>query len=113
MCATHPKPYTPYTSALLQKRDVTIDRGGVEATDAFVLAYHSGTRLHFMSPRHARRRKSSRSCANLELQSSERGRKLSRCCANSVPYSKRRRKRRKKKERGERTSEKAQGRGNT
>ena len=80
MFATHPKPYTPYTSDSLTKRDLTIDRGGVEAPHAFVLPYYSGTTLHLIGPKQKAIRKSSR------------------CYANSVPRNRERRRKRGEKE---------------
>jgi len=73
--ATYPKPYTPYTLDSLTKRDVTIDRGGVEADHAFVLAYYSGTRLHLIRPKQETVRKSSRCYANLVPRNRGRRRK--------------------------------------
>jgi len=68
--ATHPTPYTPYTSGSFTKRDLTIDRGGVEATHAFVLSYYSATTLPSIRPSDRRMRKSSKCCANSVSQAS-------------------------------------------
>jgi len=70
--ATHPTPHTPYTWGSFTKRDLTIDRGGVEATHAFVFSYYSATTLPSLSPNEATRRKSPRCCANLVPQNRER-----------------------------------------
>ena len=75
MFATYPKPYTPYTSDSLTKRDLTIDRGGVEAPHAFVLSYYSGTGLHLVGPNMKTIRKSSKCYANLVPRNRERRRK--------------------------------------
>jgi hypothetical protein len=60
----------------LTKRDVTIDRGGVEAPHAFVLPYYSGTRLHLIRPKQETIKKSSRCYANLVPRNPGRRRKL-------------------------------------
>jgi len=67
--ATHPKPYTPYTLGSFRKRELTSDRGGVEATHAFVLIYHRISKLPSITLSDQRRRKSSKCCANLVPQS--------------------------------------------
>jgi len=72
--ATHPKPYTLCTSGSFKKRDLTIDRRGVEATHAFVLSYYRATTLLSLSPNETTRRKSPRCCANLVPQN--RGRSM-------------------------------------
>ena len=74
MFATHSKPYTPYTWGSFTNKDLTIDRGGVEATHAFVLSYYSSTTLLSLSPKKTTRRKSPRCCANLVPQN--RGRSM-------------------------------------
>jgi len=68
--ATHPKPYTQYTSGSFTKRDLTIDRGGVEATHAFVLSYYRTTTLPSISPSDRTMSKSSKCCANSVPQAS-------------------------------------------
>ena len=78
MFATHPKPYTPYTSGSFTKRDVTIDRGGVEADHAFVLSYYRPTTLPSISPSDRRMRKSSKCCANSVPQASGKRRRQAR-----------------------------------
>ena len=87
MFATEPQPYTPPRThlALLQKetwlfykkrhgsftqRDMALDRGGVEATDAFVLTYYRPTTLPSLSPSKSRISKSLRCCANWVPKSS-------------------------------------------
>jgi len=76
--ATRPRLFNPYKSGSSTKRDLTIDRGSVEATDEFVITYYNLTPLHSIKPKDAIgqirresskiRRQSSRFCANLVLQ---------------------------------------------
>ena len=76
MFATRPRVFNPYKSGSSTKRDLTIDRGSVEATDEFVLTYYSLTPLPSIKPKGE--------IGQIRRESSKIRRQSSRCCANLV-----------------------------
>ena len=83
MFATRPRLFNPYKSGSFAKRDLTIDRGSVEATDEFVLTYYSLTPLPSIKPKDE--------IGQIRRESSKISRQSSWCCANLVLQGKMRR----------------------
>jgi len=61
--------HTSHTRRALTKGNLTIDRGKVEATDAFVITYYRTIAHPSIGPRYMTAKKPFRSCANWVPQS--------------------------------------------
>jgi len=81
--ATRPRLFNPYKSGSFAERDLTIDRGSVEATDEFVITHYSLTPLPSIKPKDE--------IGQLRRESSKISRQSSWCCANLVLQGKMRR----------------------